>query len=166
MTTAEFNYLLQNLRDKDCFEKFYCECYPLISKYSQYLFGSKNLDGDIAQDIFKYLFSHENVPYVKNYRAWLFALCRNNGNKYLSKGDVVLEENAPYTSFTETYDCGELDAILSLLKPDEREIVELKHLVGFSLKEIADIKARSYFAVLKQHDRIMKKLKIKLSKKL
>lgn len=165
MTTAEFNYLLQNLRDKDCFDKFYHECYPLIKKYSLYLYGRKSFVEDIAQDIFDYLFSHESVPYVQSYRAWLFVLCKNNGNKYIDNNVVALEENAPYTSFTEIYDCGELNEILRILKPEDREIVELKDIIGFSLKEIAEIKGKSYFAVLQQHVRAKNKLKTKMSKK-
>lgn len=165
MKTTEFNYLLQNLKYEDNFEKFYRECYPLIVKYSDYIFGGKNFGNDIAQDIFKYLFIHDKQPYVRRPRAWLFTLCKNAGLKYVDNNTVELNEAAPYTSFTERYDCGELESILDGLSSEEKDVIILKHIVGFSLKEIAILQNRTYASVLKQHNRVLLKLKKKMSKK-
>ena len=164
MTTGKFNFLLQHIRDEDNFQKIYWECYPLIIKYANYLFGGKNLGRDIAQDIFKEMLSVKTMSYIKQPRAWLYTLCKNKGLKYLSK-DVLWEKDAPYVSFVEKYDEGNLEIILSVLNAEEREIIELKYISEFSLKEIAIIKNRSYAAVLKQHNRILKKLEKKVVQK-
>ncbi len=163
MKIGEFNDLLKNLKEKCVFDKFYSECFPLLIKYSNYIYSGKNLGYDIAQDIFHYLLTHENSTYVRSPRVWLFTLCKNFGLKYLTN-DVELNESASYTSFVEHYDLGELDYLLDGLSPAERELIELKHIAGFSLKEIAAIKNKTYASVLKQHYRILKKLEKKLSK--
>ncbi|MCM1009164.1 MAG: sigma-70 family RNA polymerase sigma factor [Ruminococcus flavefaciens] len=165
MTTKEFNYAIHNLRDEAVFKRFYEEIYPQIFKISLSIFHNESICYDIAQDVFKNLFIYENLSYVKYPHTWLYTLCKNAGIKYLHNQDVELEENAPYTSFTELYDCGEVDYILRGLTIQERQIIELHYLVGFLLKEIAQMQNRTYAAVAKQHKRILKQLERKMSQK-
>lgn len=164
MTTKEFNFLLQNIKVEDNFKKLYLECLPQIIKYSNYIFMGQKLGRDIAQDIFTYLLSCTSMPYVRHTRAWLYALCKSHGLKYVSN-NTVLEDDAPYVSIVDKYDNIDLEFLIKQLDAEEREIVELKYISGFSLKEIAIIKNRAYSAVLKQHFRILRKLEKKLSKK-
>lgn len=164
MKTEEFNYILHDLKEENNFRTFYGECYPIIIKYSYYLFGNKKIAKDISQDIFHYLFSHESLPYVRSPRAWLFTLCKNFGYKYLNK-EVASDEIVSRQSIADDYSSAELSEILNLLNDEEREIIELHHISGFSLKEIAKLKNKTYAAVLKRHNRIIKELQKQTSKK-
>lgn len=164
MTTKEFNDALQNLHDREVFDKFYQEICPQLIKISLYIFKNESLSHDISQDVFRNLFLCKNLSYVRYPSTWLYTLCRNAGLKYLRKREVELLEDAPYTSFTEKYDGIKVEDILRGLTAQEREIIVLHHLVGFSLKEVAIKQNRRYFAVAKQHTRIIQKLKKKLSK--
>lgn len=164
MTTKEFNHALHNLRDKEIFDKFYHEICPQIFKISLSIFHNESLCRDIAQDIFNSLLVSKNLTYVKYPRAWLYTICKNAGLKYIRNNEIELEEEAPYTSIAEQYNCGEVEFILRDLTVQEREIIELHYLVRYSLKEIAEKQKRQYFAVAKQHRRILKKLEEKLSK--
>lgn len=165
MTTKEFNNALHNLRDEEVFKKFYDEICPQIFKISLSIFHNEDICRDIAQDVFKNILSCQNLSYIEYPRTWLFTLCKNIGLKYIHNNEVTLDDYASYTSFLENYDCGELNDILKELSAEERDIIEAHHLIGFSLKEIAQKQNRRYAAVAKQHKRILKKLEKKLSKK-
>ena len=164
MTTKEFNHALHHLSDREIFDKFYHYICPQIFKISLSIFHNESLCDDIAQDIFDNLFESKNLTYVKYPRTWLYTLCKNAGLKYIHNNEIELEEEAPYTSITEQYDCGEVEYILRDLTTQEREIIEGCYLIGYSLNEIAEKQNRHYFAVAKQHTRILKKLEEKLSK--
>ena len=161
MKASEFNKLLKGIKLEQNFNKIYAEYYPLIVKYTQYVYRGKQIGKDVAQEIFSYLLTHEDIPYVKNPSAWIRALCRNIGSKYINT-DLPLDENFVATATAEQ---GYLKDLIEILPSDEQEIIQLKYIYGFSLKEIAEIKNRSYGAVLKQHYRILRKLEKCLSKK-
>ena len=117
---------------------------------------------DIAQEIFTYMLTHDNLPYVHNPNAWIFTLCKNIGLKYVDK---VVESNENTCNYTLTaeYDFGDLREVIDKLTVEEQEIISQKYLLGFTLKEIAVTLNKPYSAVLKQHYRILKKLQKMLS---
>lgn len=161
MKAREFNKLLKEIKIEQNFKKIYVEYFPLIIEYTNYIYRGRNIGKDVAQEIFTYILTHDVLPYVKKPTAWIKALCRNIGSKYINT-DVELIENLVATTVSEQD--SPLQELTKILPSDEKEIIELKYKYGFSLKEIAEIKNRSYSAVLKQHYRILKKLEKYLSK--
>lgn len=162
MNTIKFNKLLKNIKQQDCFQQIYQEFYPLVIKYSFYIFRRKALGQDIAQELFTYILTHENMPYVRNPNAWIFTLCKNIGMKYIDT-HTIYTETVSVGSLTQEYELGNLEGVLDKLSSDEKEIIEQKYLYGFTLKEIATMRNRPYSAVLKQHYRILNKLRKILS---
>lgn len=162
MNTIKFNKLLKNIKQQDCFQQIYQEFYPLVIKYSFYIFRGKASGQDIAQELFTYILTHDDMPYVRNPNAWIFTLCKNIGLKHIDT-HTVYTETVSVGLLTQQYDLGDLKDVLDKLSQDEKDIVELKYLYGFTLKEIASMRNRPYSAVLKQHYRILKKLQNILS---
>lgn len=161
MKAKEFNKLLKAINLEHNFNKIYVEYYLLIVKYTNYLYRGRKIGKDVAQEIFTYLLTHEDIPYIKYPTAWIKTLCKNIGSKHIN-ADVPLDENTVATTVIEQEP---LKEIIEILPSNEKEIIELKYIHGFSLKEIAAIQSRSYSAVLKHHYRILKKLEKFLSKK-
>ncbi|MCH5152256.1 MAG: sigma-70 family RNA polymerase sigma factor [Clostridiales bacterium] len=161
MKAKEFNKLLKAINLEHNFNKIYVEYYPLIVRYTNYLYRGRKIGKDVAQEIFTYFLTHENLPYVNHPTAWIKTLCKNIGSKHINT-DVQLDESIIATTVNEQVP---LKEIIEILPSDEKEIIELKYIHGFTLKEIAEIKKRSYTAVLKHHYRILKKLEKFLSKK-
>ena len=162
MTTKQFNEALRNIRDKNIFEKFFDEYYPQIIKISVYLYHDYRDAQDVAQVIFKYFLTHETNNYVDNPTAWLFALCKYNGQK-LFKKEVAVNDNKNYCEPIQQYLSFEMRNALAQLDEEEADIVVLVWFYGYKLGEVAAIVHKSYFAVAKQHERAKKKLKKLLS---
>ncbi len=164
MKSAQFNRLVKDIGNIDSFNKLYSEYYPFIVKYTDYIYKGKNIGKDVAQEIFAYLLTHRDMPYVDNPNGWVRTLCKNIGAKRLNK-ELPLPEYFDNTVAGEAQPADGIDDIVYVLAHDEREIILLKYRYRFTLKEIAEMKNLSYVALLKQHNRILKKLKKFLSKK-
>lgn len=160
MTSTEFNSLIKEITQEMNFKRIYDEYYPYIVKYTGYLYRGKNIENDVAQDIFTYILTHENMPYVENPKGWIRTLCKNVGLKLINN-DLPLQDGYDYKQDIKT---NEFNELLSVLSKGERYIIEQKYRYRFTLKEIAQKTERSYTAVLKEHNRILKKLKKLLSK--
>ncbi len=162
MTVELFNELLQNIRQKECFEKIYEEFYPQLIKICMHLYGNLNDAEDVAQEIFAYLLSHKINTYVENPNAWFYALCEYNGKKLYNK-EAPLNDNFDYSSSFKQLISLNMRTALSKLKKDEADIIILFWFCGYSLDEIAKTLHKSYAAVTKQHERAKQKLKMFLS---
>lgn len=162
MTENEFNELLNDIRNRDSFEKIFDEYYPQIIKISMYLYGNYKNAEDVAQEIFKYLLTHEVKTHINNSNAWFYALCKYNGQK-LFKKELPLNESIYCGASIKEFISLDMQVALDRLTPQEADIIILIWYYGFPLEEVAAILHRSYDAVAKQHERIKKKLKNILS---
>lgn len=162
MTVKLFNELLKNIRQKESFEKLFDEYYTQIIKISLYLYGDLKDAEDIAQEIFKYLLTHEIKTYIDNPNAWFYALCKYNGQK-LFKKEVPLNDNTDYYAPIKQFVSLDMQIALSKLTAEEADIIVLFWFYGYTLGEVAKILHKSYPAIAKQHERIKKKLKTILS---
>ena len=95
MTSTEFNSLIKEITQEMNFKRIYDEYYPYIVKYTGYLYRGKNIENDVAQDIFTYILTHENMPYVENPKAWIRTLCKNVGLKLINN-DLPLQDGYDY----------------------------------------------------------------------
>ncbi len=162
MTVELFNELLQNIRQKECFEQLYAEYYSQLIKICMHLYGNLNDAEDIAQEIFAYMLSHEVKTYVENPNAWFYALCKYNGQKLFNK-EVPINENIDYSTPDNQLISLQMQTVLSKLSKEEADIIILFWFCGYSLDEIAKTLRKSYAAVAKQHERAKEKLKKFLS---
>lgn len=162
MTVNQFNELLKDIRNKDSFEILFDEFYPQIIKISVHLYKSFKNAEDVAQEIFKYLLTHEAKTYVNNPNAWIYALCKYNGQKLFHK-ELPLNEEIYVGSPIKEFISLDMQVAFSRLTPEETDVIILIWYYGYSLDEVAEILHKSYHAVAKQHQRIKKKLKNILS---
>lgn len=162
MTVELFNELLQNIRQKECFEQLYAEYYSQLIKICMHLYGNLNDAEDIAQEIFTYLLSHKVKANIENPNAWFYALCKYNGKK-LFKKEAPLYDNADYYEPINQFISLDIQNALSELTAEESDIIILFWYYGYSLDEVAQILHKSYASVAKQHERIKEKLKTLLS---
>lgn len=156
MKSKEFNELIKNIHNKSCFEKLYKEYYPIIVKFIVRHFNDVNLAKDIAHDIFTDFLKRE-IDYIENPNAYIFTAANNLALKYKKRSQKFVEITEIHSIF-EAYDKTEINFAIQKLDIEERDIIELKWLFGYSLKEIAKMKGYSLFALQKRHQRILKKL--------
>lgn len=158
MNTNRFNALLKDIRNKDSFNEIFDEYYDQIIKISMRIYGNIEDARDIAQEIFKYLLTHEIKIYVNNPNAWFYALCKYNGKK-LYKKEVPMLENAEYEAPIFKFMSIEMSEALKKLSGQDRDLILLYWFYGYSLHEVATILHKPYLNVAKQHERAKKKIK-------
>jgi RNA polymerase sigma-70 factor (ECF subfamily) len=101
---------------------------------------------DITQEVFIRIHKHKtNIKEIINPRAWLYTLTKNicidwkrkHKRKFLSISSIPEEKLIQSVKTDETFE--RLQRILQGLKEDHKLILILKHVEGFSYKEIAEI---------------------------
>jgi RNA polymerase sigma-70 factor, ECF subfamily len=144
---------------------------PVFLAYEAQLKGfvqKRILDKDEANDILQQLYlkvyKHcEQLPEVKNMKAWLYQITRNavydffrENSRYQSIADVELEELPDDTR----HDVEALvEPLISLLPEEYAEALRLSELEGVSQKEIAERLGISYSGAKSRVQRGREKLK-------
>ncbi len=147
--------------DQDSFSALFDIWFDRVYRYTAYRVDSSECE-DIVSEIFLKL-----VQYLPKYKsrsgvgfgAWLFRMAHNTiidsyrKKKALLGSDinededffarVVDEQPLPDSQVNSLYDYDRVYAFLKKLKPDHREILELKFLEGFTNKEISAITGKT-----------------------
>lgn len=148
--------------DQDSFSVLFDIWFDRVYRYTAYRVDSSECE-DIVSEIFLKL-----VQYLPKYKsrsgvgfgAWLFRMAHNTiidwyrkkkallGSDINDKEEdffarVVDEQPLPDSQVNSLYDYDRVYAFLKKLKPDHREILELKFLEGFTNKEIAAITGKT-----------------------
>lgn len=148
--------------DEDSFALLFEHWFDRVYRYTAYRVSEAECE-DIVSDIF--LKVVQNLPKYKSrtgvgFGAWLFRLAHNTiidwyrRKKELLGSDLETDdedffatladkEQTPNESTNSLYDYARVYKFLAKLKPDHREILELKFLEGFSNKEIASITGKT-----------------------
>jgi len=148
--------------DQDSFSTLFDIWFDRVYRYTAYRVDSSECE-DIVSDIFLKLVQH--LPQYKSrsgvgFGAWLFRMAHNTiidwyrKKKALLGSDietdeedffarVVDEQPLPDSQVNSLYDYERVYKFLKKLKPDHREILELKFLEGFTNKEIASITGKT-----------------------
>ena len=160
MNEKEFNELLKNIHNEECFKKIYNEFYPIIVKFVVSRFSDEELAKDVAHDIFTDLLKRD-FQYIHEPKSYIIRASKNLALKDVikKKRNTKLDDCDSYYFITDIYDQSEINELLKKLNKEDREIIELKWFHGYTLKEIADMKGYSLFSLQKRHQRILKKLK-------
>ena len=171
------------------FQKFYQTHFDKIYRFVFFrVRGNKELAEDLVSEIFlKALKNFDNYDAAKSKSAWIFTIARNHlSNHFRDAGKRVeisleaFDETAHieiesqteiktdfladgFEQFVKKDVERELLAALAKLSEDARQLVTLKHLSGYSYKEIGEMLAMSEGAAKVATHRAMKELKEKVT---
>jgi RNA polymerase sigma-70 factor (ECF subfamily) len=106
--------------------------------------GNMDLSQDLLQEcLIKAYLNIHSIKDEKKSKSWLFCIAANCAKDYFKKNNLQLElkievadEADPHYEIEMKYDIAQL---LLYLKSDERQIIILKDMLGYSYCEIADI---------------------------
>lgn len=100
---------------------------------------------DILQETFLKVFKNiERIDFKKNFKSFIFKVARNTCIDFFRKRKNVLPFNdeiyeKPDNFYERIKLRGKLERALSVLKKEEREIIILKYIENFKIREIADM---------------------------
>ena len=112
---------------------------------------------DVLQETFVKLLSGKFSPVPGKEKAWLFRVARNRCFDILRKRE--LEWELPPAIAAPEGENWEFIELISPLSQDEREIVSLKFIGGFTHKEIAKITGTTVHGAKKRYERAIRKLR-------
>lgn len=174
---VEFNMLLKSIKiDASSFEQIYLFFHPKIIAYINSQFRRLGLDfaEEIAQDFFVYLLEHcHTIPYVRTPLTWAYTVSNNIAKRRAQFADKLIliapnDLNKYFPNYTANFNYGLRNIILqekfANLKSDEYSIITAKFWLGYSLKEIAAAKGKSYIALRVKYYRCIKKMREILTK--
>lgn len=157
--------------DKHAFEQFYK---ANIDRIYRYVFFRVGRNVAVAEDLVSEIF----VKALKNYHkfdpnisqsAWIYRIAHNHlANHFRDQKKEVDLEDVQYTlvgedgrkTFQTREDEVKLYGALDSLTPDDRRLVTMKYLEGYSYKEMASIVEKKSDALKVATHRAMKKLKL------
>jgi RNA polymerase sigma-70 factor, ECF subfamily len=134
------------------------ELRELYRRYAQELFGfafgalgDRELAEEVVQDVFAQLWRHarDYDPRRASVRTWLYAIARNRIVDARRRaalwpgpaaGEVEDSATGPDEMLEQTVLRWQLAAALERLSPEHREIIQLAHYGGLTLREIAELK--------------------------
>lgn len=151
------------------FEQFYQLNIDRIYRFVFFRVQSTEVAEDLTSEIFmKALKAFDRYDEEKSKAAWIYTIARNHlANYYRDKKDAVDIEEVAFglvgedgrEEMAKASDRMLLAKALDDLTLEDRRLVTLKHLEGYSYKEMAEILDKSDAALKVATHRAMKKLK-------
>jgi RNA polymerase sigma-70 factor (ECF subfamily) len=159
---------------KKTFEKFYSANMERIYRYVFFRVGQNHaLTEDLVSEIFmKALKAFDRYDEKVSRSAWIYRIAHNHlANHYRDSKKVVDLEEVAYSLVDHgaNKQQGRLEAVMGLekalaeLSTEERQLVTMKHIEGYTYVEIAEIQEKSPGSVKMAVSRAMKKLRSKAS---
>lgn len=161
--------------NKKDFEKFYREN---VDKIYRFVFFRANRDKELAEDLVSEIFmkaldNFERYDPAKSGRAWLFTIAKNHlANHWRDskqgavmpelageEGEDIFWKKAAFRAFQTLQVKREIYELLDKLEGEEKELVTLHYLFGYSYSDIAAMKGLSEGAVKVAAHRAVKKLR-------
>lgn len=138
--------------------------------------GNKDVAEDLTQDVFlKALKAFESYDPKVSESSWLYTIARNHLINYVQKErpgasleeieNTVWDREQWDDKLASNYDQGRLLKAIEKLPFDDRKIVQLKYIEGWSYEEIAPIIGKNAVALRVQSFRALKTLKKILKQK-
>lgn len=155
---------------KRAFEQFYKEN---IDRIYRYVFFRVGRNKDIAEDLVSEIFMkslkqfHKYDPEISK-SAWIYRIAHNHLANHFrdTKPTADIDEMAfcligerGEETMEKIEATNQIEEALSQLEPSDRQLVTMKHLQGYSYKEMAQILEKSKDALKMATSRAMKKLK-------
>lgn len=170
--------LLEKARsgDEKAFEEVYTTLYDPVFIYIYLRVKNKPDAEDIAQTTFLKVYQSIDRFSVtdKHPLSFFFTVARNTiidesrkkkHQPIASDEMLVLFDKGESVDFEEKERKRYIETILSELKEEEREILEMSEIQGYSGKEIAEILGKSEVSIRKQKQRIIEKIRKNIKEK-
>jgi RNA polymerase sigma-70 factor (ECF subfamily) len=150
--------------DEAAFAELYDACADRLHGFLAARLGSRDAASDILQNAFlRAVKSRRRFRGVENPVAYLFQIARNEALRLHAKQprtDTTLPSDETLTAASPHFDDAEVvNAALAQLTADDRELVELKILAGFTFREIAEIVGRPQATVATQYRRALESIR-------
>lgn len=155
------------------FAKFYELHFEAVYRFVYFrVKGNRDVAEDLTSDIFiSALNAFDRFDPSKGAKAWIMTIARNKViNHWRDRKETVdVDELAPFIKGEDGRQTAEqnerlsfLTQALNKLKPEERTIVEMKYLLGYSYDDIAHELDKTAGAARVESHRALKKLKTQL----
>jgi RNA polymerase sigma-70 factor (ECF subfamily) len=150
--------------DEAAFAELYDACADRLHGFLAARLGSRDAASDVMQNAFlRAVKSRRRFRGVENPVAYLFQIARNEALRYQAKQpqpETTLPSDEALTTAGPNFEDAEVvNAALAQLTADDRELVELKILAGFTFREIAEIVGRPQATVATQYRRALESLR-------
>lgn len=152
----------------DDFERLFRAHQDRIGRFLVQMLRDRALAEDLLQETFLAAFrARDQLPQVQSEEAWLYGIARHRALRYLRgwrRGLVALDRVASGLRLarTETPDpslvASVRDVLQRTLKPDDRALVLLYYLHGFTAAELAGMTGTSHVAVRQRLSRARRSL--------
>lgn len=172
-TDADQALVIAAQKDRNAFAAIYDKYFERIYLFIYRRVGDEDVAGDICQEtMLKVMFNIEKyedrgLPFS----AWLYRIASNEVNLFFRKKNrnttVEIQEKhlkdlmqeGDLGKIEDERDQEQLVQMLSKLKPEHTEIIELRFFMGYSFKEIADFYAITEANAKMRLYRILEKMK-------
>ena len=168
MENSRFDGIINRIKngDKDALREVYDEYSAMIYSIVSDIVQNRQDVEDICVDFFVKLWQNAGSYRTGGaHRKWLMTIARNMALDFLRKKHVEYPvEDVPVVSDGSSLeknaeDRSLVDTVLSSLDADEREILTLKIMSGFTFKEIAEIMKKPLSTVTWKYGRIIEKVR-------
>jgi RNA polymerase sigma-70 factor (ECF subfamily) len=147
------------------FEELFRRYEPGIGRFLAQMVSDRTLAADLTQETFASALGARNqLESIENPEAWLFRIARNCALQSFRKRSRAVNaikrlSHERRDEAADPADAIELrDQLMRILKPDERSVLILRYVHGFSSQELAEIVGRSPEAIRKELSRSRRKL--------
>lgn len=168
----ELHEIFSNLKNKDqaAYNKLYEHYYNLVYGITFSILKHKEDCEDVTQEIFTkiYKMNVQTLP-VNNEASWLFTVSKNECYTHLRKVkpniniEEIYEIPSSYNELEKIVDTEYYNDLISRLKEEEKLIVSLKVLSGFSFKKISQIMCIPIGTVQWKYYKAINSLKVSIS---
>lgn len=165
--------LMQKVKNGDLdslaplFERYHVKLYNFFLRLTR----NKDVSRDLTQNVFRRIISYRKSYDTQwKFRSWMYQIARNvhlkhyQENKFLKSdfhepGHIEHDNKSALEEMDFETKKSTLYEALSLLSPEQREIIELSRFQGLKYQEISDITGNSVTAIKVKVHRAMHKLR-------
>ena len=163
MNDTELCAKLEAVRDGDmaAFEDIYSELKTPVMTVALRITGDRHTAEDILQEVFIKLYQTPPAPHIKKPRAYIFRMARNLAIEVLRKQQPASLDDYEDTLQSRDPDtAGRLDieAAMTALPSEQRQVVSLHLNGGLKFREIADITETPLGTVLWRYRKAISRL--------
>lgn len=139
---------LAKLGDRKAFEEIFYSYVNYLAAFVNTIINNRQESEDVVMDVMSTLPEKIKTIYEEsrgNFETWLFTLAKNEAYRYLKeankRNEVPLEVAVELgeDGFIVSYDDFYIENLKSILDAEEYQIIVLKYVLGFKIREISEI---------------------------